>query len=166
MAALQWVAVGLVLVFLDVIQGAWDLLPDPLGWLLVLLGLWQARVALPGSLLPAAALCLVVSVVVSLPGVSGVEPAVGWALSLPQVVFSVLLALALADLVPSRARGARAAAWALGVVGALPVLVVGGGLDAGLGTLAFAAVAVQVWLVYLVFSCSTELPSEPTSASR
>ena len=39
MAALQTVAMGLVLVFLDVQPSGWDWIPDPLGWVLVLLGL-------------------------------------------------------------------------------------------------------------------------------
>jgi hypothetical protein len=49
MAALQTVAMGLVLVFLDVQPSGWGWIPGPLGWVLVLLGLSGLKELLPSA---------------------------------------------------------------------------------------------------------------------
>lgn len=169
MLALQWVAIGLVVVLLDLAAQGWDLLPDPLGWLLVLLGLARLRDRLGTTPFVAAAVALLVSAVTYAPGVVRTdEPALAWGLSLPQVVALVVLALAVGEAVPERRRALRLCAWLLAGVGIAPALVLGGGaaLDGLLGLvglLAFVAVLAQVWLVALLLLSAPAL--EPAAGS-
>lgn len=156
MLALQWVAIGVVVVLLDLVAQGWDLLPDPLGWLLVLVGLSRLRERLGTTPLVATAVALPVSVATFVPGlVRTDEPALAWGLSLPQVLTLVVIALAVGEAVPERRRALRLCAWLLAGVGVAPVLVLGGGaVVSGLlglvGLLAFVAVLAQVWLVPLL----------------
>ena len=90
MIPLHPVALGLVVVALVVDGGGWDLLPDPLGWGLVLVG----TLALPreihrrDAMVVAAAAALLVAAVVWPPGVAervaDTDESLSWALSLPQ----------------------------------------------------------------------------------
>lgn len=135
MRPLQAVGLGLLLIALEARFGEYDGLPDPIGWLLVLLGLraLTQRTAIGSRLalwyLGAAALA--VSAVLWLPGpraaLEDADTALLWAVDVPALGFQALLCLELSRL--ARSAGERTAAgWfrltAIGlVVGlALPVL--------------------------------------------
>ncbi|WP_148573370.1 hypothetical protein [Nocardioides caldifontis] len=101
MAALQTVAMGLVLVFLDVQPSGWDWVPDPLGWVLVLLGLSGLKELLPNhrGTTVTAWLCLLVDVLIWPPGsVAEVDDSLGWLFSVPTLAFCFLVCDALTDL--------------------------------------------------------------------
>ena len=68
MTPLQRIAMGLVIVVLDT-QTPWDLLPDVLGWLLVLAGVTVLPVPDRGTLRTSAVVAALVSVVVYPPQV-------------------------------------------------------------------------------------------------
>jgi len=150
MVPLHPVALGLVIIALVVDGRGWDLLPDPLGWLLVLVGTRALPTTLRhrGALLTSAALALVVSAVVWPPAVaqqvSATDDSVAWALSLPQLAYLALLADA-ARYAARQAGASGQAAWfavagLLAVAAAvLPVLVLGAEVDALAGTAVLAA---------------------------
>jgi hypothetical protein len=134
---LQAIGMGLVIVALTVRAGGVDLLPDPLGWALVLhgavrVGRLPRRSAVTGTL----AAALAVAVVLWLPGVDAWladrDDSLLWAASLPQVAALAVLTGSLAT-GAGTAGDAGAARW-LGAVrtlvvvtGVLPVLVLAAG---------------------------------------
>lgn len=163
MKPLQSVAMGLVVVVLSARFHGYDALADPVGWLLVLLGVraFPAGIAHRRNLLRLAALAGLVSVVVWFPAVTDdlydADASLGWVANLPQIFFSALLCHTLA----LRAEGAgdtRAARWlgltrtAVIVVGLLPVLVFGAGLESFEVTSYLAAGTVAVLLIWLLFA--------------
>ncbi|HEY1116077.1 MAG TPA: hypothetical protein VGE43_00135, partial [Acidimicrobiales bacterium] len=155
---LRPVVLGLVVVVLNTKVDGWDLLADPVGWVLVLLGSRALPVRRRGPLLVAAALALVVAAVLWPPGVAdrvaATDDSLSWALSLPQSAYLVLLADGLRD---AAARGddpglrtwwtTTTALAAAALV--LPVLVLGGDLDA-LGALAALVSLLTVVLVVVL----------------
>lgn len=158
MIPLRPVVLGLVVVVLNVTVDGWDLLADPLGWALVLLGSRALPVRRRGPLLVAAALALVVAAVLWPPGVAeqvaATDDSLSWALSLPQSAYLLLLADGLRD---AAARGGdpglrtwwttTTALAAAALV--LPVLVLGGDL-AVLGAVAALASLLTVVLVLVL----------------
>jgi hypothetical protein len=160
---LQRIAMGLVLVVLDVAAFAdlgldLDAIPDVAGWVLVLMGVRNLRDRLhdAGTLLGLGTVAAAVSVVLLWPGVaSDLDESVAWLLSLPQLVFTLLLCGALARLLeddaPEVARRLSLLRWVFGLVAVGPVLLYGGGVDALLVPLSVLAVAANVFLVYLLF---------------
>lgn len=98
MTPLQAIAMGLVFVALDTL-GRFDLLPDPVGWALVLWGV--AALPLPERrvLIGSAGIALAVSAVLWVPAakewVGDAELALKWATSLPDLAFVMLLSRAL-----------------------------------------------------------------------
>jgi hypothetical protein len=159
---LQAVALGVVVHLLFAKAGGFDLLPDPLGWVLVLVGLrgLPAAVELRGAATALAALALVVAVPLWVPGVADriedADEALAWAVDLPRFGCYLLLALGLSRAATTAGDKAAAAWWstvvlALAAVVALPVLVFGGGLD-GLAALASSLVGiVPTVMVVLLF---------------
>ena len=165
MRPLQSIAMGLVIVALRPELSGYDVLPDPLGWLLVLHGvtglpadLWQRAAVVRLALLAG-----VVSVALWFPQVTDAlydtHPALGWAVNLPQLGFAAVLA---------RGLGLRAAAavdgparrWlrvtAIGFVAAalLPVLVLGAGV-ASLEILTYVTAALALLaFILLLFTYS------------
>ena len=96
MIPLHPVLLGLVVVALQVRVNGYDLLPDWIGWILVLIGSASLPVRRQGALLVSAGLACAAAVVVYLPDVNGqvaaTDDALSWALSLPQSAYLVLLA--------------------------------------------------------------------------
>lgn len=151
---------GVVVLILVAPVGGFDLLADPLGWLLVLLGIRSLPSGLPlrELVLALTGLALLVSVPLWTPAVvsavAEADESLAWAVDLPRFAALGVLSLALA-----RAAGAARDAgaqlwWRLVVVGfvvvtALPVLVFGGGLT-GLDDVAGVAVAVVPLLVVVL----------------
>lgn len=162
MKPLQAIAMGYVIIALFARQGGYDLLADPVGWVLVLLGVRRlpdpvARTAL----LYAAALALAVSTPLWVPAVfeavADEDPSLAWAADLPALVFAALLFHQLAG--AARLAGDRGAATVLQtllvlsvVVAVLPVLVFGAGwesladLAGGSGQLLNAATVVVLFV--------------------
>lgn len=136
---------GYVIIALFARQGGYDLLADPLGWVLVLLGVRRLPDPVArGTLLYAAALALVVSVPLWVPAVrdavAAEDSSLAWAADLPALASAALLFHQLAGAAraaddPTPATVLQGLLVLTAVVAVLPVLVFGGGLD-GLGDLA------------------------------
>lgn len=134
---LAGIALGILVVALRAVTpGGYDLFPDPLGWVLVLVATVRLPIARRAPLLAAAALALAVAAPLWLPSyadrVADADPALRWTLELPQLAYVVLLTRAVAGLAttaedtPARRWWTGASLLAL-VVALLPVLVDGGG---------------------------------------
>lgn len=169
MTPLQRIAIGLVVVVGSAAVPAhphpswrtWDVLPDPLGWVLVVAGLVTLR-RLDRSFtapLALAVLAGLVSVPLWFPQLRMHLDASGsWAASLPQAVCCVLLCREIARVgavqqPPDRYLAQRFGmlGWGFVVVIALPAVVLGAGVDALRGaTLAFSML-VNVALVWHLF---------------
>jgi uncharacterized membrane protein len=148
---LQSIGLGLVLVVLDASAGdpALDLVPDPVGWVLVLLGVRRlpAHVGHQRLLQGAATVAGLVSLALWIPPlagqVRGLDESMRWVLDLATPGFVLLLAVAL-----SRATGddrpARTWWQAVAVGGALTMLLPPVVYGAGAVGLALPAVVVAV----------------------
>lgn len=156
MSSLQTVATGLVIVFLDVGSGGWDWVPDPLGWILVLIGLVPVKERLPAyaGVSAAAWVCLVVSVLTLPPdSVDTIAPTLGWLFSLPTIAFCFLVCDSLADVTEeSLATRFRWLRVVFVLVGALPGLVYLAGLEWMTLPSAVAAVLANTVLVFSVWA--------------
>ena len=155
---------GLVVVILDVsVDDRWDLIADPVGWVLVVYGVLRLRGVVPvAGLLGAAVVAAGISVaLVDSRVVEGLEPSTGWILSLPHVVFDLVLAGLLAGVLeasrPDLARRYRTLRWLFVVVAVGPVLLLGGSVEVLLVPLALVAVASYVYFAYLLFRSSRPL---------
>lgn len=134
------IALGLVVIALRGDAGGYDVFADPVGWLFVLLGLRDLAIAPRrlGTLRGLALLAGAISAALWFPavadGIHETDPALTWAVNLPQVAFTAVLCLALAE--QSAESDATAARWLrttmtlIVVVGVLPVLVFGAGVAA------------------------------------
>lgn len=163
MKPLQALAMGFVVIVLVARLGEYDALPDPVGWLLVLLGVRALPPSVPhqSPLLALGALAGAVAAVLWLPALGdrllAADPALGWAVNLPQLCFTALLCHALGA-AAAAASDRRAARWlrttlsVLVVVGLLPVLVFGAGFSTLETTSYVAAGAGAVLLIWLLFA--------------
>ena len=165
MRPLQWIGLGLALVVLDASVGdpGRDLVPDPLGWALVLLGVRRlpARVGHQSLLLGLAGVAGLVSLVLWLPPLAGavrdLDDSLRWLLDLPAPGFVLLLALALRG-VTDDDRPARTG-WQVVATGAvltmlLPPVVYGGGAVGLALPAAGVAIGTLVAAVVLCFTHS------------
>lgn len=148
---MQTIAMGLLVIVLDVPATGWDWIADPLGWVLVLLGLNAVRDVLPNhrGLGITAWVCLAVSVIIYPPdSVATLDDTLGWVFSLPTVVWCFLVCDAMHDV----AEGGRRSAllWlrnAFVLVGLLPLVVYLADLDQLTVATAVLAVAANVVLI-------------------
>ena len=166
MRPLQSIAMGLVIVALSApIAGGYDALPDPLGWVLVILGVRGLPADLPrrDAIVRLAWLAAAVSVPLWWPGVTdaayGTNPSLGWALSLPQLGFAAVLCHSLATNAVA-AEDHKAGFWlrlamaAFVVAAVLPVIVFGAGVASLELTADFGAALVLLTLIWLLFAYS------------
>lgn len=166
MRPLQSIAMGLVVVALTApLVGGYDALPDPVGWLLVILGVRGLPSDVPrrSGLTTLAWLAGAVSVPLWLPGFSdaayAIHPSLGWALNLPQLGFAALLCHSLAA-VAMAAEDPRAGSWLrLAMAGfvlaaVLPVIVFGAGVGTLEVTAYLGATVVLIALICLLFAYS------------
>jgi hypothetical protein len=167
---LQAVAMGLVIVLLGATVSGYDLLADPVGWLLVLVGLATLPVPGRGGLQALASLSLVVSAVVWFPAARGAlnvtDLALAWAAGLPELATLVLLAHRLSRV--ARFAGDQAArTWLqtartlLIVVALLPAVVLGGGFDSLDTALGVVGSLVLLLLIVLLFRYSGRPWAQP-----
>lgn len=160
MTPLQKIAMGLVITLVDVLAAGYDVIPDVLGWALVVLGLHELRDRISVStLIPMSVLAGLVSLVGFLPDLLADMPeSTGWLISLPQIAVSYLLCVEVAGLVSrplsSRLRFLR---WIFVVAAVGPVLLYGGGLDVTIVPLALLSVAANVYLAYALFRAAGEV---------
>lgn len=163
MKPLQSLAMGCIFLVLVARFGGYDAYADPVGWLLVLNGLRGLPDEIPhrGALWYVGGLATVISVPLWVPSVieslEGGDPAVAWAVNLPQFGFLALLCHALAQ--AATADGdLRSSRWlqtslvGIVLVIGLPVLVFGGGVTALETTAGVSVVIVPVVLIVLLFS--------------
>lgn len=166
MRPLQSIAMGLVIVALRApLIGQYDALPDPLGWVLVVLGVRGLPADLPrrDAVVTLAWLAAVVSVPLWFPGFSdaafAIHPSLAWALTLPQLGFAAVLCHSLA----TSANGAedhkaasrlRLAMTGFIVAAVLPVIVFGAGAASLEATADVGAAVVLLALIWLLFSYS------------
>jgi hypothetical protein len=166
MRPLQSIAMGLVIVALRApLIGEYDALPDPLGWVLVVLGVRGLPADLPrrDTVVTLAWLAAAVSVPLWFPGFSdaafAIHPSLGWALTLPQLGFAAVLCHSLATSAVV-AEDHKAASWlrlAMGgfvVAAVLPVIVFGAGVGSLELTADAGAAVVLLALIWLLFSYS------------
>ena len=166
MKPLYWVAVGLVFVLLEGrTESGWDVYPNPLGWLLVLIGLHRLSRATPGlplrmTLWYLGVLALLVSAALVAPDAQAwlddADPAVVWASDLPALGFQTALCHVLAE--QARLAKARGGVWwrvaqaglLVGIIA--PVLYFGADWTwlEGVGIIGYAA-ALLVVLLCMVF---------------
>src|SRR5690349_5144690 len=156
---------GLLIVILDVPLSGWDWVADPLGWVLVLLGLSAVRDEVPNhrGLSITAWVCLVVSVIIYPPGsVATLDDSLAWVFSVPTVVWCFLVCDALHDVADGGRR--TTLLWLrnlFAVVAVLPLLVYLAGVDWLTVPTAVLAVGANVALLYLLWT--TETAEEPAS---
>jgi hypothetical protein len=169
-AALQTVAMGLALVFLDIEPSGWDWVPDPLGWILVLLGLSGLKEHLPNhtGINVTAWLCLAVDVIIWPPGsVAKVDESIGWLFGIPTIAFCFLICDALTDVLDGT--GQSIFRWIRNsyvVLAVLPLLVWWVGLDWLELPATIAAVAVNVALVLALWAAGDEEEEENEVIAR
>jgi hypothetical protein len=169
MSPLQKIAMGLVIVIGTALFPAnpspswqrYDALPDPIGWMLVLLGV----VALArfddafDSTRWLAGLAAVVSVPMWFPQVQHRMDASGeWFASLPQILFCLLLARDIGlrgaertprDLYVAQRFGLLV--WGFAAIGVLPVIALGGDVPQLTSTMLLVSTLVNVAFVYFLF---------------
>ena len=173
MHPLRTVATGLVIVYLVVGLNGWDLLADPVGWLLVLLGLAALKDELPrhGAVTGAAVVSLAVAALTWVPDWSvgravREDESLGWLASLPALVFAYLLSTSLAARLPIPwEKRFTLLGWGFVLAAALPVLIYGGGWDWLVPPTGLLVFVLDVLLVVWLWSVSREPasvdPSEP-----
>ena len=163
MKPLQAIGMGLVIVALAARAAGADLLPDPLGWGLVLYGVARLG-ALPSRSAVAAvvAVALAVSAVLWVPGVDGWladrDDSLLWAASLPQVAAVAVLtgSLGMAAATAGDRGAARWLRWTRTltiVAGVLPVPVLATG-TASVGLMLLAGLVALVLAIVLAFRYS------------
>lgn len=165
MKPLQSVAMGLVVIGLTASFGEYDALPDPLGWVLVLVGVLrlppdtERRPVLVALAALAGAVAVPLWVPATAEALEDVDASLAWALTLPQLGFIGLLCHVLAARATAAedlpaARRLRFAVTLVVVVAALPVLVLGAGADVLATPAAVLAVAALVLVVWQLFTLS------------
>jgi hypothetical protein len=169
MSPLQKIAMGMVIVVGSALFPAhpspswvqYDALPDPLGWLLVLFGVFalaRADDAFDTSRW-LAGLAALVSVPMWLPQVHHQLDASGeWFTSLPQIAFCLVLCREIGMLGPRQVPQDRYVAkrfgllvWGFALVGVLPVVALGGHVTGLESTTASFSILVNLALVYFLF---------------
>lgn len=157
MLPLQWVAWGLLLVVVDLTLGGWDVLADPVGWVVVLVGLAQLGDVLTPALRWVAVVALVAAVATFPPGLLTLSPPLAWAVSLPEEAFSAWLAFALAAVLPDRERTLRLLGWCFVVIALTPPVVLGTESVGLVVLLAGFAVVVTICLIVVLFRAAPEV---------
>jgi hypothetical protein len=169
MSPLQRIAMGMVIVIGSALfppnpSPSWeryDALPDPLGWLLVLFGVFALARADDrfDSSRWLAGLAGVVSVPMWFPQVQHeLNPSGEWFASLPQIAFCLFLAREIAMTAPLQtppdgyvAKRFGLLVWGFGLVAVLPVVALGGDVPELTSTTLLFSTVVNVVFVYLLF---------------
>lgn len=161
MPPLSLLGIGLLVVVFDINLDGIDLVADWVGWLLVLLACAGLPPQLaPGRLALTATLALAVAALTWVPGlvvdVTALDTPLAWAISLPQVLFVLLLAMSMASAAGAGGDVSARGWWRLVVGGTvvlllLPPVVYGAGVVAVLLLGALLGLAAVVAAVVLCF---------------
>lgn len=160
MKPLQAVAMGLVVVLLTASVHGYDVLPDPIGWGLVLGGLVTLPVVQRQLLRTLATVSLVVSVLIWFPPVRDAlnvtDPSLAWAAGIPEVVTLIVLAHALAQAAgaasdQSARRWFKTTRTLLVIVLLIPPVVLGAGLDASVPVASVFSSLTLLLMILLLF---------------
>ena len=164
MRPLQSIAMGLVIVLVTATVKGYDLVADPVGWILVLIGVTKlTEMPRQATVELLAGLALAASVLIWVPSLrsalTGPDPALAWAATLPQLAFCAVLCRGLGTLAGDAGDNRASArlgtaAVAFVVVAALPVLVFGGGIASLEATSIVAAALVLIALIWMLFAYS------------
>ena len=165
---------GLVIVYLVAGLDGWDLLADPAGWLLVLLGLAGLKDQLPGhgAVTGAALVSLVAATLTWVPDWAigravREDESLGWLVSLPALAFGYLLADSLGARLPAPWTSRfTLLKWGFVLAAALPVLIYGAGWDWLVPPTGLLVFVVDVLLVWWLWSAArvpaVAAPSDPS----
>ncbi|QIX28477.1 hypothetical protein ncot_19190 [Nocardioides sp. JQ2195] len=160
MTPLQKMAMGLVIVAIDTL-GTVDILPDFIGWAMVIWGLVSIRLPERTTLLTSAAVCAVVALAVWFPQakdhLQDAELALKWAVSLPDLLFIFLASRSLAtaakeDPDPKFAGRFGVIMWATCIVAAMPPVADAAKNDVLLGYADVAFVLLWIWFIWNLFA--------------
>jgi hypothetical protein len=171
---LQAVAMGLVVVLLTAPVHGFDLLADPVGWVLVLIGLSALQLPRGDLLVRLATLALLVAVPVWVPMVRDrlniTDPSLAWAASIPELLTVIVLAISLAGAAteagdPDAARWLRTARTLMIVVALLPPVVLGGGLDSLAGAATVVGSLSLLLVILLLFRYAGRPWAQPLAPS-
>lgn len=170
MSPLQRIAMGLVIIVLTAPLPAdptpswkqYDALPDPVGWLLVVLGVLALTKVNPAfsTARSLALLAGAVSVVLWFPQVSHqLEDSGAWAASLPQIAFCLVLCRDIGVLAteqePPDLKAARRfglLVWGFAVLAVLPVIVLGAEVSALADVTVAVSMLVNLALIWSLFA--------------
>jgi hypothetical protein len=151
---------GLVVVLLAAPVHGYDVLADPLGWVLALVGLTELPLPQRPTLQRLATLALVVSVPVWVPAVRDrlnlTDASLAWAASIPELLTVIVLAHCLARAAgeagdPRARRWLQTARTLMLVVALLPPVVLGGALDSLVGAATLVGSLSLLLVVVLLF---------------
>lgn len=176
---LQSIAMGYVVIALYARFGSYDLLADPLGWVLVLLGVRRLPVTIDTRVLTVlGGLAFAVSIPIWIPEVVEAlgreDPSLAWAADLPAFAFTAMLLHLLGQTaLAARDRGAgrslRLLMVATVVVALLPVLIFGAGwsdLTATASALAELLQLVTIVALFVFASRGWALPAIEETATK
>lgn len=171
MKPLQTVAMGYVIIALFAQVGDFDLLADPVGWLLVLGGVRLLPASIGRSALTyVGALALLVSVPIWVPDVATAlareDESLAWAADLPAFAFTALLfhrlgRAATAGGDPTAGRVCSGLVTFTGAVAVLPALVFGAGWTEIATTASTAAELLRLATIVALFAYATRAWSRP-----
>lgn len=165
MKPLQSAAMGFIFIALYALFSGYDAYADPVGWVLVLLGVRRlpATTPLRFATLYTGVLALAVSVPLWFKApraaLADLDPSLAWAADLPAFACAALLCHGLA-LAATEVDDVRSARWlstvrtVLVVVAVIPVLVFGGGLEQLAAPASTAAQLAYLALIWLLFTYS------------
>jgi hypothetical protein len=163
-SSLQTVAMGLVIVFLDAGAGGYDWIADPLGWVLVIMGLTPLKALVPNhrGISVTAWVCLAISVPTWPPSsVAHLDASLGWLFSLPTIAFSFLVCDAVMEVTEqSLAVRLRWLRHTFALTGVLPLLIYGLDLDWLTVPAAVLVVMANVVLVFSLWAAGDDEPDE------
>ncbi|WP_341926339.1 hypothetical protein [Nocardioides psychrotolerans] len=165
MKPLQSAAMGFIFVALYALFNGYDAYADPVGWVLVLLGVRRLPPATPLRFATLYVGCLALAVSVPLwfqaprEALADLDPSLAWAADLPAFACSALLCHGLAQAAtaaddPRPARWLRTLRTVLVLVAVAPVLVFGAGLEQLARPATAAAQLGYLALIWFLFSSS------------
>ena len=170
MSSLQTVGMGLVIVFLDVGPSGYDWIADPLGWILVLVGLSPLKELVPGyrGLSLTSWVCLAVSILIWPPtSVAHLDESLGWLFSLPTLAFCFLVCDSVMEVAEeSLAVRLRWLRNAFALSGVLPLLIFLDGIEWLTIPTAVVVVLANITLVFTLWAAGDEEEESPFVRER
>ena len=158
-------ATGLILVLVDVRIQGFDVVPDPIGWVMAAWALGSVATVHRGFRVAGIAAWL--AVIPSLPDwFTGESYLIAISIAVALLVVEFAACTAVMAVSPARAPSASAIRWlALGLSAALPLAIAGASVEPGVGLIALviilADLAVAVWFLVMLYGVAKESPAMP-----